>query len=115
MKKHDMEKLIETRDQYNAIRSRVLANVWTIESARDLLGRSCIKEEYEKYIRTLYALKKIFTFSKGEKEEDFNRLFNEGFGFKDEETKELARKYIEERKKELEEEERKAAESIAFK
>ncbi|MFR0961375.1 MAG: hypothetical protein ACLSGB_05105 [Dorea sp.] len=110
-----MEKLIETRGQYNAIRSRVLANVWTIENVRDLLGRSCIKEEYEKYVRTLYALKKLFTFSKCEKEEEFNRLFNDGFGFKDEETKKLARKYVEERKKELEEEERKAAESIAFK
>lgn len=44
-----MEKLIETRDQYNAIRSKVLANVWTIENVRNLLGRSCIKEEYEKY------------------------------------------------------------------
>ena len=109
-----MEKLIETRDQYNAIRSKVLANVWTIENVRNLLGRSCIKEEYEKYIRTLYTLKRIFAFSKDEKEKSFDETFDyllEG----DKEAEELARKYIEERKKELEEEERKGAESIAFK
>lgn len=75
----------------------------TIQNVRDLLGEDCIKEEYNKYIKALHALKRVFVFSVEEKEEAFDEVLND---IKDEETKDLARKYVEtwkeERRKELE-------------
>lgn len=98
-----MEKLIESRAQYDELRYKVGEELRTIENVRDLLGRDCIKEEYNKYIKALHALKRVFVFSVEEKEEAFDEVLND---IKDEETKNLARKYVEtwkeERRKELE-------------
>ena len=98
-----MEKLIETRGQYDELRHKVGKELRTIENVRNLLGRDCIKEEYNKYIKALHALKRVFVFSVEEKEETFDEVLND---IKDEETKDLARKYVEtwkeERRKELE-------------
>ena len=73
-----MEKLIESRGQYDELR-------------------------YNKYIKALHALKRVFVFSVEEKEKAFDEVLND---IKDEETKDLARKYVEtwkeERRKELE-------------
>ena len=98
-----MEKLIESRGQYDELRYKVGEELRTIQNVRDLLGGDCIKEEYNKYIKALHALKRVFVFSVEEKEEAFDEVLND---IKDEETKKLARKYVktwkEERRKELE-------------
>lgn len=99
-----MEKLIESRGQYDELRYKVGEELRTIQNVRDLLGGDCIKEEYNKYIKALHALKRVFVFSVEEKEKAFDEVLND---IKDEETKDLARKYVEtwkeERRKELEE------------
>lgn len=102
-----MEKLIESRGQYDELRYKVGEELRTIQNVRDLLGEDCIKEEYNKYIKALHALKRVFVFSVEEKEEAFDEVLND---IKDEETKELARKYVETWK----EERRKELEGIAF-
>ncbi len=98
-----MEKLIESRGQYDELRYKVGEELRTIQNVRDLLGGDCIKEEYNKYIKALHALKRVFVFSVEEKEKAFDEVLND---IKDEETKDLARKYVEtwkeERRKELE-------------
>ena len=98
-----MEKLIESRGQYDELRYKVGEELRTIQNVRDLLGGDCIKEEYNKYIKALHALKRVFVFSVEEKEEAFDEVLND---IKDGETKKLARKYVktwkEERRKELE-------------
>lgn len=98
-----MEKLIESRGQYDELRYKVGEELRTIQNVRDLLGGDCIKEEYNKYIKALHALKRVFVFSIEEKEKAFDEVLND---IKDEETKDLARKYVEtwkeERRKELE-------------
>lgn len=98
-----MEKLIESRGQYDELRYKVGEELRTIQNVRDLLGGDCIKEEYNKYIKALHALKRVFVFSVEEKEKAFDEVLND---IKDEETKKLARKYVktwkEERRKELE-------------
>lgn len=98
-----MEKLIESRGQYDELRYKVGEELRTIQNVKDLLGGGCIKEEYNKYIKALHALKRVFVFSVEEKEEAFDEVLND---IKDEETKKLARKYVEtwkeERRKELE-------------
>ena len=98
-----MEKLIESRGQYDELRYKVGEELRTIQNVKDLLGGDCIKEEYNKYIKALHALKRVFVFSAEEKEEAFDEVLND---IKDEETKKLARKYVktwkEERRKELE-------------
>jgi len=98
-----MEKLIESRGQYDELRYKVGEELRTIQNVKDLLGGDCIKEEYNKYIKALHALKRVFVFSVEEKEEAFDEVLND---IKDEETKKLARKYVktwkEERRKELE-------------
>lgn len=98
-----MEKLIESRGQYDELRYKVGEELRTIKNVKDLLGGDCIKEEYNKYIKALHALKRVFVFSVEEKEEAFDEVLND---IKDEETKKLARKYVktwkEERRKELE-------------
>lgn len=105
-----MEKLIETREQYNEIKDRVFRDIRTIENTYILFSRNCFKEEYIKYIKALNELKKVFIFSRDEKEESFDEVFDRLL--KDNrEMKELARDYIKARK----EEQRKEAESIAFK
>lgn len=105
-----MEKLVETREQYIEIRDRVFKDIGTIESACNLFSRNCFKEEYTKYIKTLHTLRMAFIFSVDEKEESFDEVFD-GLFEKDKELRDLAIKYIEARK----EEQRKEAESIAFK
>lgn len=105
-----MEKLIESRGQYLEIRDRVFKDIGTIESTCILFGRNCFKEEYSKYIKALHTLRMAFIFSVDEKEESFDEVFD-GLFEKDKEQKDLAIKYIEARK----EEQRKEAESIAFK
>lgn len=102
-----MEKLIESRGQYDELKHEVTNDLRTIENVRDILGRDCIKEEYSKYIKALHALKRVFVFSVEEKEETFDEVLND---IKDEETKDLARKYVETWK----EERRKELEGIAF-
>lgn len=98
-----MEKLIESRDKYDELRYKLGEELRTIQNVRDLLGGDCIKEEYNKYIKALHALKRVFVFSVEEKEKAFDEVLND---IKDEETKDLARKYVEtwkeERRKELE-------------
>ncbi len=98
-----MEKLIESRGQYDELRYKVGEELRMIQNVRDLLGGDCIKEEYNKYIKALHALKRVFVFSVEEKEKTFDEVLND---IKDEETKDLARKYVEtwkeERRKELE-------------
>lgn len=98
-----MEKLIESRGQYDELRYKVGEELRTIQNVKDLLGGDCIKEEYNKYIKALHALKRVFVFSVEEKEEAFDEVLDD---IKDEETKELARKHVEtwkeERRKELE-------------
>lgn len=98
-----MERLIESRGQYDELRYKVGEELRTIQNVRDLLGGDCIKEEYNKYIKALHALKRVFVFSVEEKEKAFDEVLND---IKDEETKDLARKYVEtwkeERRKELE-------------
>ena len=98
-----MEKLIESRGQYDELRYKVGEELRTIQNVRDLLGGDCIKEEYNKYIKALHALKRVFVFSVEEKEKAFDEVLND---IKDEETKDLARKNVEtwkeERRKELE-------------
>ena len=98
-----MEKLIESRGQYDELRYKVGEELRTIQNVRDLLGGDCIKEEYNKYIKALHALKRVFVFSVEEKEKALDEVLND---IKDEETKDLARKYVEtwkeERRKELE-------------
>ena len=98
-----MEKLIESRGQYDELRYKVGEELRTIQNVKDPLGGDCIKEEYNKYIKALHALKRVFVFSVEEKEEAFDEVLND---IKDEETKKLARKYVktwkEERRKELE-------------
>ena len=98
-----MEKLIESRGQYDELRYKVGEELRTIQNVKDLLGGDCIKEEYNKYIKALHALKRVFVFSVEEKEEAFDEVLND---IKDEETKKLARKYVktwkDERRKELE-------------
>lgn len=98
-----MEKLIESRGQYDELKYKVGEELRTIQNVRDLLGGDCIKEEYNKYIKALHALKRVFVFSVEEKEKAFDEVLND---IKDEETKDLARKYVEtwkeERRKELE-------------
>lgn len=98
-----MERLIESRGQYDELKYKVGEELRTIQNVRDLLGGDCIKEEYNKYIKALHALKRVFVFSVEEKEEAFDEVLND---IKDEETKDLARKYVEtwkeERRKELE-------------
>ena len=98
-----MEKLIESRGQYDELRYKVGEELRTIQNVKDLLGGDCIKEEYNKYIKALHALKRVFVFSVEEKEEAFDEVLND---IKDGETKKLARKYVkrwkEERRKELE-------------
>lgn len=98
-----MEKLIESRGQYDELRYKVGEELRTIQNVKDLLGGDCIKEEYNKYIKALHALKRVFVFSVEEKEKAFDEVLND---IKDEETKDLARKYVEtwkeERRKELE-------------
>lgn len=98
-----MEKLIESRGQYDELRYKVGEELRTIQNVRNLLGGDCIKEEYNKYIKALHALKRVFVFSVEEKEKAFDEVLND---IKDEETKDLARKYVEtwkeERRKELE-------------
>lgn len=98
-----MERLIESRGQYDELKYKVGEELRTIQNVRDLLGKDCIKEEYNKYIKALHALKRVFVFSVEEKEEAFDEVLND---IKDEETKDLARKYVEtwkeERRKELE-------------
>lgn len=98
-----MERLIESRGQYDELKYKVGEELRTIQNVRDLLGEDCIKEEYNKYIKALHALKRVFVFSVEEKEEAFDEVLND---IKDEETKDLARKYVEtwkeERRKELE-------------
>ncbi len=98
-----MEKIIETKSQFVQIRYKVFEEIEHIAAVKEILGRNCIKEEHQKYIKTLYAIKKIMVFSKTP--EDFNELFSEGFGTRDDETKKLARGYIENAKKELQDEE----------
>jgi hypothetical protein len=102
-----MEKLIESRGQYDELRYKVGEELRTIQNVKDLLGGDCIKEEYNKYIKALHALKRVFVFSVEEKEEAFDEVLND---IKDKETKELARKYVETWK----EERRKELEGIAF-
>lgn len=98
-----MEKLIESRGQYDELRYKVEEELRTIQNVKDLLGGDCIKEEYGKYIKALHTLKRVFVFSVEEKEEVFDEVLND---IKDKEMKELARKYVktwkEERRKELE-------------
>lgn len=98
-----MERLIESRGQYDELKYKVGEELRTIQNVRDLLGGDCIKEEYNKYIKALHALKRVFVFSVEEKEKAFDEVLND---IKDEETKDLARKYVEtwkeERRKELE-------------
>ena len=105
-----MEKLIESRGQYLEIRSRVFKDMEIIENTCNLFGRNCFKEEYMKYIKALYTLRMAFIFSEDEKEESFGEVFD-GLFEKEKELKDLTVKYIEARK----EEQRKEAESIAFK
>ena len=62
-----MEKLIESRGQYDELRYKVGEELRTIQNVRDLLGGDCIKEEYNKYIKALHALKRVFVFSVEEK------------------------------------------------
>lgn len=94
---------VESRGQYDELRYKVGEELRTIQNVKDLLGGDCIKEEYNKYIKALHALKRVFVFSVEEKEEAFDEVLND---IKDEETKKLARKYVktwkEERRKELE-------------
>lgn len=98
-----MERLIESRGQYDELKYKVGEELRTIQNVRDLLGGDCIKEEYNKYIKALHALKRVFVFSVEEKEKAFDEVLND---IKDKETKDLARKYVEtweeERRKELE-------------
>ena len=102
-----MERLIESRGQYDELKYKVGEELRTIQNIRDLLGEDCIKEEYNKYIKALHALKRVFVFSVEEKEEAFDEVLND---IKDEETKDLARKYVETWKKER----RKGLEGIEF-
>lgn len=102
-----MEKLIESRGQYDELRYKVGEELRTIQNVKDLLGGDCIKEEYNKYIKALHALKRVFVFSVEEKEEAFDEVLND---IKDKETKKLARKYVETWK----EKRRKELEGIAF-
>lgn len=53
-----MEKLIESRGQYDELRYKVGEELRTIQNVKDLLGGDCIKEEYNKYIKALHALKR---------------------------------------------------------
>lgn len=62
-----MEKLIESRGQYDELRYKVGEELRTIQNVKDLLGGDCIKEEYNKYIKALHALKRVFVFSVEEK------------------------------------------------
>lgn len=41
-----MEKLIESRGQYDELRYKVGEELRTIQNVKDLLGGDCIKEEY---------------------------------------------------------------------
>lgn len=66
-----MEKLIESRGQYDELRYKVGEELRTIQNVKDLLGGDCIKEEYNKYIKALHALKRVFVFSVEEKEEAY--------------------------------------------
>lgn len=50
-----MEKLIESRGQYDELRYKVGEELRTIQNVRDLLGGDCIKEEYNKYIKALHG------------------------------------------------------------
>lgn len=68
-----MEKLIESRGQYDELRYKVGEELRTIQNVKDLLGGDCIKEEYNKYIKALHALKRVFVFSVEEKEEASGR------------------------------------------
>lgn len=102
-----MEKLIESRGQYDELRYKVGEELRTIQNVRDLLGGDCIKEKYNKYIKALHALKRVFVFSVEEKGKAFDEVLND---IKDEETKDLARKYVETWKEEC----RKELEGIAF-
>ena len=45
-----MEKLIESRGQYDELRYKVGEELRTIQNVRDLLGGDCIKEEYNEYM-----------------------------------------------------------------
>ena len=69
-----MEKLIESRGQYDELRYKVGEELRTIQNVRDLLGGDCIKEEYNKYIKALHALKRVFVFSVEEKEKAFQSI-----------------------------------------
>lgn len=57
-----MEKLIESRGQYDELRYKVGEELRTIQNVKDLLGGDCIKEEYNKYIKALHALKRAYIF-----------------------------------------------------
>ena len=72
-----MEKLIESRGQYDELRYKVGEELRTIQNVKDLLGGDCIKEEYNKYIKALHALKRVFVFSVEEKEEAFDEVLND--------------------------------------
>ena len=50
-----MERLIESRGQYDELKYKVGEELRTIQNVRDLLGEDCIKEEYNKYIKALHA------------------------------------------------------------
>lgn len=45
-----MERLIESRGQYDELKYKVGEELRTIQNVRDLLGEDCIKEEYNRTI-----------------------------------------------------------------
>lgn len=52
-----MEKLIESRGQYDELRYKVGEELRTIQNVKDLLGGDCIKEEYNKRTMTIRKTK----------------------------------------------------------
>lgn len=50
-----MEKLIETRGQYDELRYKVGEELRMIQNVKDLLGGDCIKEECNKYCCLIHS------------------------------------------------------------